>query len=261
MVGLAISVATALWLTPARAQSPQDFLNQGMEAFQKQDWTKARTAFRAALQLDEGNPVLLHNLALTEFRAGRQGLALGLWRKALATSPSYSPSRTAIAWAQKKLERSEIAHEKELWEGLRTFVLQPLSLDRYLLATMLLMLMSGWTLLRYFGARRRALQDENPLPPLPWIASTISTFFVVSVTLSVAKIIDHQTIRGTIIEPKITAKSTPDEAGTPLFELYEGLEVILRNHSAEWVQVTYPGGPTGWVKRTSLFATTDQVKP
>jgi hypothetical protein len=71
--------------------------------------------------------------------------------------------------------------------------------------------------------------------------------------LSVAKVIDQSTLRGTIIAKKIESRSTPDMTGTSLFDLYEGLEVIVRQSTDSWVQVTYPGGPTGWIPKDAIL--------
>jgi hypothetical protein len=233
----------------------------GIAAFQKGDFEQARKFFVSMLQTDQTNPVALYDLGLTEQRAGRNGLALGLWRKALATHPGFAPPEKAVHWQQARLEHGDIPHEVESWESFRKVALVPYSLDTFLAAGALLLVGGGWTLLAYFGRRRQARLDEKPNPSFPVSATLCSFCFVIAFALAVAKIVDMQVIRGTVTEKKIEVRSSPDAGGTPLFDLYEGLEVVVQQKSGDWVQVTYPGGSTGWIPKTALFATTDKVAP
>ena len=233
----------------------------GIAAFQKGDFEQARKSFVALLQRDQTNPVALYDLGLTEQRAGRAGLALGLWRKALVTHPGFAPPEKALHWGQTRLEHGDIPHEVETWESFRKVALVPFSLDSFLAAGALLLLAGGWTLLGYLGRRRQAILDEKPRPGFPWAATLCSIGFVLALSLIIGKVVDVQCIRGTVTEKKIEVRSSPETTGTPLFDLYEGLEVIVQQKSGDWVQVTYPGGSTGWIPKSALFATTDKVAP
>ena len=69
------------------------------------------------------------------------------------------------------------------------------------------------------------------------------------------KLVDLQIPRGTVIADKTSVYSAPDEKSVALFDLYGGLEVILDSQKDSWVQVTYPGGLTGWIPKTSMLQT------
>lgn len=241
--------------------SPEDQFKDGITAFQKGDEKAARAAFQSVLQIDERNLIALHNLALTESKAGRHGVAIALWRKALAIRPGFDQAEQAIAWSRTKLQHQEIPHEVELWEGFRNAALAGIPFENYLLMTAVLMLASGWLLLRYFGLRRQAQLDEKPLPKFPSVGFICAGLFCGAVFLSAAKAYDEAVLRGTIVAKKIESRSSPDPAATPLFDLYEGLEVIVRQRMGEWTQITYPGGSTGWIPSASILATNDKVVP
>lgn len=259
--------------TTTDVQTAEAFFKNGIIAFQKGDFKQAQTLFRESLKLEENNPIVLHNLAMTAQRSGQMGEALALWRKALALHPGSVPTERAIRWAQGQLERPEVPHETELWEGLRGTALFTVPIGSYIFICALLLLSAGWLILRYFGARRRALLDERPLPPFPVSAMVFTMGFLFFALMSAAKAWDLSTVRGTILPKKIEARSSPDAGATVLFDLYEGLEVIVRTNVTtggatgetagenDWTQVTYPGGPTGWIPRSAVFATTDKVTP
>jgi tetratricopeptide (TPR) repeat protein len=247
--------------TAASTTSSEATFNTGFTAFQKGDYKAAQASFTEVLKIDAVNPTVLFNLGVTEEKQGNLGFAMGLWRKALAISPGYPPAKEALRWSRTKLEKAEIPHEVEFWESFRTTFLIDVHLEIFLALSITLFFLTGWLLLRYVGQRRRALLDEKPLPPLPSVAFIFAFLFCAALALSGAKVFDEDSLRGTIIPKKIEARSTPDTSGTALFDLFEGLEVIVQQTSGDWHQVTYPGGSTGWIPKSALFTTRDRVAP
>jgi len=250
---------SALNVVAASPQSPpQAAFQQGIAAFQRNDFEQARRYFLESVQNND-NPTIIFNLGLVEQRLGNQGMAIALWRKALANNSSFAPARRSLDWIKPKLARPEIAHEVELWQSLRARVLATTSLATYLLACAIALFVSGWLILRYLGLRRLSTLDEKPMPPFPtWTAFVTVAFFFIAL-LSGAKILDENTEYATIVEKKVFVLSSPTNDATPLFDLYEGLEVIVRERSASWAQVTYPGGSTGWIPSASFLSTYDKV--
>jgi tetratricopeptide (TPR) repeat protein len=243
----------------AHAQSVEAKFETGVSAFKKGDLNAARTSFQEVLDQDAFNARALFNLGLVEQKSGHLGKAIGLWRKALAAHPGDRAPRSAIDWAKTKLERSEIPHEVEAWETLRSAVLARVSIEKFLITSAALLLLSGWLMLRHLGQRRQSALDERPLPPFPTAAAAFAILFAFSTALTAAKAIDMETVRGTILVKKIEARSAPDPAATPLFDLYEGLEVVVKRSAGDWLQVTYPGASSGWIPKSSVLATSDKV--
>lgn len=249
-------VATAV----TASQAKEDF-QTGVIAFQKNDMKLARTHFQEALKKDPNQVVVLYNLGLTEQRAGHNGMAMGIWRKALALSPGFYPAERALVWTRAKLERADIPHDVEFWETLRSSLLNELSMEKYEALTVILFFIFAWLALGYVGRRRRALLDEKPLPAPPFSAAIVGLIFAVIGLLALAKAIDIQDTRATVIVKKVEARALPETGATALFDLYEGLEVVVRGARQGWIQVTYPGGATGWVSRSSVLTTADRLTP
>jgi tetratricopeptide (TPR) repeat protein len=244
----------------SQAQAKASF-QVGVEAFQKGDTKLARTSFQEALKQDPNQVVVLYNLGLAEQRAGKNGLAMGIWRKALALSPGFYPAEQAITWTRGKLERADIPHDVESWETLRNSVLASISMEKFEALTAILFFVFAWLALGYIGKRRRALLDEKPLPAPPFAPVIAGVLFAIVGLLAIAKAVDIQDLRATVVVKKVEARALPEDSATVLFDLYEGLEVIVRGSRQGWIQVTYPGGATGWVSRSSVFTTSDRVTP
>lgn len=260
-----------LWTTvsqsafSAEGESLAPLSQEGISAFQKGDFKGAQKSFEEMLKSSNQNgshsSALLNNLAFTALKQGQTGRALALWRKALSEEPDYRPALRGTAFSRGRLERKEIPHEVELFDSLHDSLFSSGSIDRFLFMTALTMFATGWLFLRYFGKRRQAILDDKPMPGFPAVATVCLAFFILSSSLTAGKFIDDGIERGTIVETKVEARSSPELTATPLFDLYEGLEVIIRRTSGEWRQVTYPGGATGWIPKNSVFSTADKVVP
>ena len=247
--------AIALHAQPKQAS---DFHNDGVQLLRKGDYPGARTAFQESLKIAPEQPTSLYNLGLVEYRAGNEGLALGLWRKALALAPGFFAPEHAIEWAQAKLPRATSNGEASVWESFRSHFLLTIPLSSYLFLVVLLLLFSGWLILRFFGTRRRALLDERPLPPFPWVATVFGALWLISVALAGAKFYDMHVLRATVVQEKVPVRTSPDPQATALFDLIEGHEIIVRESINGWFQVTLPGGDlTGWIPQETVFVTSN----
>lgn len=250
---------SALWPRASFANDNAGLFKKALVAYQKGDFAEAKNGFEALLKNDGEHPTLIYNLGLVEMRLGHKGRAIALWRKALAIDSGYRPAEQAVNYASKQLERREIAHEVEFWESLHDGILAAVPILNFVFVSLLILVVGGWLWLRYLGAKRHAAIEELTPPNAPIVASVLTVLWAISLALVIAKIIDSQDVRATIIEQKTAARSSPDINGTPLFDLYEGLEVLVRQRQGDWTQVTYPGGATGWVPLSSLMTVNDRV--
>jgi len=256
-----IAASPEIAATPLPPSTASSAFQTGLAAFQKGDFKTARLWFRESLAKDAAQIVVWYDLGLTESRLGNAGLAMAFWRKALAISPTFSAAKYALGYTHAKLEHGDIPHDVETWESLHSDVLVYGSLVQFSFLTAIVFFLAAWLLLMFAGNRRRALLDEKPLPSFPITAILATVAFVSLLTLTICKAIDETDLRATVIVKKIEARALPDATSTPLFDLYEGLEVIVRQSRKEWTQVTYPGGATGWIPRDSLFTNADRFTP
>jgi len=55
-----------------------------------------------------------------------------------------------------------------------------------------------------------------------------------------------------ITDVVVTAKSSPDDSGTDLFRIHEGLKVSVKDKSLDWVEIRLSDGRVGWIKAEAL---------
>jgi tetratricopeptide (TPR) repeat protein len=232
-----------------------DPFQAGILAFQNKNYQQAQAQFNTFLKLSPDNAAALTNLGLTAFQLGQKPWAAAYFRKALSISPGFPAAREGLRYVLAQFEVKEIPHQIENYEIIREFFLLPVSKLFFLWVTAGFLFLFLWSLLSYLGKRKRAFQEELPLPAPPWFSVVTGLLFVSTLTLAGLKIYDMQIPRATIVEEKVSAQSAPGENQLNLFDLYGGFEVVVRNYSGDWAQVTYPGAMTGWIKKDSMYIT------
>lgn len=55
-----------------------------------------------------------------------------------------------------------------------------------------------------------------------------------------------------VLTPSVVVKSSPDESGTQLFIIHEGLKVTITDELGDWVEIRLSDGNEGWLKETNL---------
>ncbi|MEK2643785.1 hypothetical protein [Bdellovibrio sp. BCCA] len=235
--------------------SSAELFKQGTQLYLAKDYTKAREAFAQALDKDPYNATTLTNLALAEFQLGKKPLSIGLLRKALASDPELSTAKAGLKFALSQMQVKEVPHQIETYESLRANLLQPVPLSAYLILSALSLFAAGWILLSYGGRRRKAMEEEKSMPGFPIIGTLLSLAFVIFTSLLALKVYDSTVLRGTIIDEKVSLQTAPGDNQVAILDLYGGMEVIAHETQGDWVQVTYPGSLTGWIKKSALLMT------
>lgn len=239
----------------AESEPKSDPFAAGIQALQTKDPKMAMERFREALSQHPDDTAILTNLGIAAQEAGQKGWAIAYLREALTLGSSLRETRQALEFSLSQLQIKEIPHEIEAWEKLRENVLVGISLPGLLFMNALALLLCGLVWINYLKGRKIALENETVFPPLRIIHWAASLVLVVSVSLVICKILDLSEVRGTIVGERVQAFSAPSKEAPGLFEIYEGLEVLVQRSQDQWLQIRYPGGPTGWVPADQVHIT------
>lgn len=239
----------------AESPAPAELFALGTKAYSSKDYPKAAELFSQALDKDPNNSVTLTNLALTQFQLEKKPLAVGLLRKALALDPELSIANSGLKFVLSQMQVKEVPHKIETYESLRSNFVQPVPVTAYLILSAICLFASGWILISYGGRRKKALNEEKAPPAFPFIEVFLALSFILTTGLLSLKLYDSTIIRGTVIEDQISMQTAPGDNGVSILDLYGGMEVVVNSNQGEWVQVTYPGSFTGWIKKSALLMT------
>ncbi|KHD88529.1 MAG: TPR domain-containing protein [Bdellovibrio sp. ArHS] len=239
----------------AQTGTSAELFQQGTQSYLAKDYAKAHESFSRALDQDPNNAVVLTNLALTEFQLGKKPLAVGLLRKALASDPELSTAEAGLKFVLSQLGVKEVPRQIQTYESVRAKLIQPVPLSAYLILSALTFFAAGWTLISYGGRRKKAMQEEAAAPSFPLVSTFLTLSFVIFTGLLALKVYDSTILRGTIITEKVSLQTAPGDNQVAILELFGGMEVVARQTQGDWVQVTYPGSLTGWIKKDAVLMT------
>ena len=81
-------------------------------------------------------------------------------------------------------------------------------------------------------------------------------FFLISTTSLTFGRIQHKQLSerktAIIFSPSVTAKSSPDQGGTDLFVLHEGVKVWITDQLNDWLEIQLADGNKAWIPENSL---------
>ena len=55
-----------------------------------------------------------------------------------------------------------------------------------------------------------------------------------------------------VFVPTVTAKSAPENRGTDLFVIHEGLKVQIKERVGDWIRIRIPDGNEAWLPANSV---------
>lgn len=238
-----------------QSPSAQELYYSGVKAFENSNFQEASQNFRLAYTKSPRNLQILFNWGLSEYKLGRIGMAAGAWRRALALDPDFGLADQALRVLSPELPSTQTYGEAQFFENFRKTILSRVTLTQIGVATALFLFGSGWILLSYLGGRKRAKEEEKSLPAFPGIGVGLLILFLVTSGIGLSKIYDFFQPRATVIANLASVYSSPSENSSSLFEIAEGLEVVMNRQQKGWRQISSPGGLSGWVKEESLFQT------
>lgn len=237
----------------ANADQVEPLFVEGTKLYQEQKYVDAIEKFSAADALEQDNPQILYNWGLAAFKVDQKGLALGLWRRALFADSEFTQAKRALMFAKENMPKESFEIGEGVIAAIKYGLLRELSLNKLLILNLLLLIFGGILSIRYLGQRRRALEDELPLPRLSPLIVFFTTLFVLTCGLVFLKSSLNSETRATLIAGGAPLLTAPSADSNAVFTLLEGVEVGVDDVSGDWALVTGPNSMTGWVSKKNIF--------
>jgi tetratricopeptide (TPR) repeat protein len=240
----------ALIAPAARAGSSASALvAQGNQAYQDGQYDKACEDYAQALAAGAINADLYYNLGTAELRRGRLGPAIADYLRAQRLAPRDPDLRFNLAYARERISARlpDLPQNPLLRAG--NHVADSLSANEWTglgLALYWIVCAAGAALV--LAAGRRWLRRGAG-----WALVIAGGTLVLGSPLAAVKIKrDVFTPRAVIVAEKVTARSGPAETYAELFELREGMDVVVGACESGWCQVSAAGGFIGHVQAESF---------
>jgi hypothetical protein len=222
--------------------------NRGNELYKDGKFGEAREAYKQALATGVANAALYFNLGNAELRSGRLGPAIADYLRAQRLRPRDPDISFNLEYARQRIA----ALPEDLPRGPFTkafnYVTGALSANEWTMVALgaYWMMCAAWIALIVSGGR----SGRQASRMLVYAALVILVMALPFAGTRIKR--DHLTPRGVMVVEKITARSGPGNENAALFELYEGVDVVVGQCERGWCRVSAQGGFMGWVKADSF---------
>ena len=245
---LAATTAVAGVPQQEEAAQYQSWIDSAETAYTSQNYTKAVDYYRQVLDYGMTSADLHYNLGNSWYKQGALPEAILHYEIALKYNPAHEDARFNLQMANSLItDRIEPAHVpfyqrwyKQLWQSmpLDSWATQSIIAFLVLIGSILLFVFT-----RSIGLKKTAL-------PIGLLALVV---MIMSLMLGAeARAYLEDTHKAIVFEPTLNVKSAPDESGTDLFTIHEGLKVEIREELGQWTEIEIADGRVGWVPNGSF---------
>lgn len=244
-----LSLALSLFFT-ANAQNDDEnaLISKAKEAYEAKDYKLAVQLYEQLVVQGFHAPQLNYNLANAYYKNGNFTKAILNYERAIKLDPDYENASFNLKFANQHLrDQIEPVSNINFSDIIANFVTR-VGLGKWAIITLASLFIGALLFGFYFFSADYKIKK---------FAFSFGFVFCISAMLALGcgfynKSLINQQEAAIIIEPVVTAKSSPDDSGTDLFRVHEGLKVAVKDNSGEWVEVRIADGRTGWIKKQSL---------
>lgn len=232
----------------AFASVDDSLMQQGNTAYQNGDYELTIDCYQEIVSHGNEGAILYYNLGNAYFKAKQTPEALLWYERALRLDPSNEDIKHNIAYANLQItDKIEVLPELFIvrwWNGLS----QSMTATAWAVMAVVFGAVFALSIALMIVSRRR------------WLSVTAVILAIVSLIIAVFSLIFAskeskryiQQPEAIVMQSVVNAKGTPDESGTSLFVIHEGLKVAVTDRVGSWVEIKLPNGEKGWVEASSI---------
>ena len=232
-------------------ESPQEAFARAEALYQEQRYDEAAGVYQSMRALGIEDAALDYNLGNAYFKAGRLGLSVLSYERALVLAPSDEDVRTNLLYANELV--ADAVEEAPLPLAVRWAVDVYRSLQPNFLAILL-------SIAFVLGGAALTLVLYDAWRQPQWGRSSAIVVVVICATLALAsggalasKVnAAANRVEAILLTENAYVRSGPGDANPRLAEIHEGLKVRVISEREGWYQVTLANGLTGWLRESEL---------
>lgn len=245
-------VSIFILLTPVHAATLQDtveiWMNEGNSFYQEKKYNEAIDSYQKIIDKNYESATLFYNLGNAYFKNEENGMALLWYERALKLDPSNEDIQHNIAFVNQKLDDKIDLLPELFLHRWYVSVASSLTSNQWAVVSIFLFIILLVAILFFLLSHHSWLKSGSI-----FIIFFSLIIFIFSVLFSYRNSnLSENNPEAIILKSVINGKSTPNESGTDLFVIHEGLKVKITDQLNDWVEIKLPNGEKGWIKYTDL---------
>lgn len=187
---------------------------------------------------------LYYNLGNSYYKANEIGRAILNYKRALRLDPSYADAKYNLQLAETKIIDNVNSTPTFFLKKWLENIIRSISSNQWVYIALSLFLLSIATFFIFAFSKIKKRRKTAFYTTLFSLMLMTSTLIFAGVNKS--NFVKHND--AIILSGAVAVKSSPDEAGTEIFQLHEGVCVKVKNQLGEWNEIMLDNNTVGWVK-------------
>ena len=234
-------LATAL---NAAAQTPQQLMQRGNDAYAKGDFVAAAQAYNAVLDAGYESADLYYNLGNVYYRQEEYGLSILNYERALRLKPNFRDAKQNLDLADSKTEDQIAALPEIFLAQWAHSVVAWFSPTGWRICTLILLTLLGTAVVLFLLSRDYAWRKGALIGG---IVTLVFLLLCIACTIS-ASVHYNRHNQAIVTAPMAVVKSSPEENSIDKLVLHEGTKVNIEETLGEWHKIQIADGNNGWLQ-------------
>ena len=227
----------------ANAGHNQYLFEQGNQLYQNEKYPEAIVKYQEIINGGTESWQLYFNLANSYYRTAQFGRSILYYERALKMEPEnediqFNLNLANLTVMDKVVKPPEFFIIK-LFAGIKDF---------WGITVLTWMLISTYLTFSFFVITK-IISRKNPLQRLINVFLVPVTVFLIFIsTIFGIRVHENKTLHYAIVlEKEVHVLGSPDEQGTELFSLHEGVKIKVEDTRTKWAKIRLSDGKVGWV--------------
>lgn len=234
----------SIWAAPATETEQK----KAIELYKSAKYDEVISIYETMLIANHTSPVIYYNLGNAYYKSGQVARAILNYERALQLDPSFEDAKFNIELAKTKLVDKIDDAGEFVFVRIINAISSWMSSNTWGVLSIALFVLSLISVLAY------AFVNQLTIRKIGFFGSVVAiSFAFIAFYMSYnqkSKIVDQDF--AIIMSPSVTVTSTPDEKGTKLFVLHEGVKVKVESTLDTWVEIKLSDGNVGWIKLNDI---------
>ena len=222
----------------------EDHYDKGLAALSNNQYDLAIQEFETILDSNWDSPELYYNLGNAYYRNGNTSGAVWAYESCLRLFPTNLDAEYNLNLANLKVKDRVDLPDPPIYLKWYMSIKEHYTPSIWVNITLLILL-----LLSLSSTVSRTLSIIS----LNYISGMFITLFFCSLFITLHSIWTVNAFnQGVIFPPTVEVRSEPNTFSARLFEVHEGLKVLVNQQSENWVEIELLDGKSGWIKNQQI---------